>query len=139
MLFYLLPRTTIGFGISIVIFVPSCAILASIRRSQKRGVYKVEWTDKRDVSGELEISYVYPDGRLRNGLIVDRIEARPRDPLYTFGSTRYDMVTTAPGTNASMLITFKNRRGRSLLLGFATSEDMYQVYSDLTGEKGKPG
>jgi hypothetical protein len=91
----------------------------------------VEWKDSRDSSGNLQVSYTNSRGRKRNGLIVDRIEARPTQPLYKAGWSKYQPMIPVEGTKSSLIIDFKNVRKLSLGFGFSSTDEMNRTYEAL--------
>jgi hypothetical protein len=120
-----------GFEVSIIIFIASFPILGYLRLSHKAGEYLVEWNDARGALGAVEVSYTTPKGKRRDGLIVKNVKARPTEPLFMGGYSRNRPVVELPGTEASLIISFKNDRRISLGLGFSRVEAMNEVYEQL--------
>ncbi len=126
-----IPRYVLGLQLSFLVTLFSVPLLAWLRMSTKVGKFTVEWKDNRGSRGELEISYSNSRGKRRRGLIVDRVEARPSEPLYSAGYSKYSPVIPVMGTNSSLIIDFKNMKKISLGLGFRNSEEMNKVYEQL--------
>ena len=128
-----IPTSLIPYAllVTVSIFIASLPVLAYLRRGAEVGVYEVSWKDDREVSGRLEISYSTPKRRRRSGLIVAQVKARPNEPLYMGGTSRYQPARPVPGTEASLVISFKNERRISLGLGFGDVDEMNSIYDQL--------
>lgn len=124
--------TEFAFTVSILLFLGSIVLLAALRLTQgKPSMITVEWRDSRDTLGTLQVSYTNSRGRKRTGLVVERVNPRPTEPLFKAGWSRYQPVVPVEGTSSSLLIDFRNVKKYSLGLGFRTSDEMNKVYDQL--------
>ena len=115
---------------SLLIFVISFLVGLSLPfwflMSTRLRAFDLYLEDKRDENGELELTFV-ESGKTRKGpFVVDKVKMYPSGLVRNVG--RFNR--RVGGTRASMVISFKGRR-KQLELGFATAEEMNQVYEQL--------
>ncbi|HEV2225636.1 MAG TPA: hypothetical protein VGR56_02385 [Nitrososphaerales archaeon] len=113
---------------SIVITIASFVVLGWVRFTQGGlGTYALEWSDIPS-TGEIRMSYTTPKGKQRLGLVVGGVKALPDKPLFMNARSRYQAMVKVEGTEASVIIDFKNQTRFSLGLGFPNAKEMNQFY-----------
>ncbi len=111
--------------VSFVVSLASVVSLLVLRiTGSPLGTYALEWTPDPDTPGVVRLSYTTPKGKVRTGLQVNKVTPRPNKPLYMPGQTRYRPAIAVEGTEASVVIDFKNQPRFSLALGFLDRQEM---------------
>jgi hypothetical protein len=91
---------------------------------------EVVYMDNREVGGKLQITFLDPNGNTRT-IFVRKVEPKPKEALFTIPHVGSTGAIPVKGLVSSLKIISEGR-SPNLLLGFATSEEMEGVYSELS-------
>lgn len=118
-----------GLLVSLAFAVGSVVIFIGLKiHESPMGTYEVTYVDNRSSGGILQLSFTNTKNQHRTGLVVSKIEAYPDKPIFKKSGQIYFPVE---GEKASIVVHFENMKWLNLLLGFASSEEMENVYAQL--------
>ena len=133
-LFFTYPLSSVPTAgwIVIVVVMISIVIWFNIDLKSRNHVMQLEvvYMDNREAGGKLQITFLDPNGNTRT-IFVRKLEPKPKEALFTIPHVGSTGGIPVKGLVSSLKIIAEGR-SPNLLLGFATSEEMEGVYSELS-------